>query len=88
MRRGWSEAAVPPPNGGHESNRKDRNLYCHRDAFGFIVQTPGANRVRLQSKYVLENLGILVVADTMYGAAELRDGNGYVLNGSTTASTS
>lgn len=64
-----------------------RQIYAHRDAFGFIVQTPGGNRVRLQSKYVLENLGVLVVADTVYGSAELRDGNAYVLNGSTSATT-
>lgn len=64
-----------------------RNLYCHRDAFGFIVKTPGGNRVRMQSKYVLENLGILNVMDTIYGSAELRDASGFLLNGSTTAST-
>jgi len=62
-----------------------RNIYAHRDAFGFLVITPGGNRVRMQSKYVLENLGILTVMDTIYGSAELRDLNGYVLNGSTTA---
>lgn len=64
-----------------------RNIYAHRDAFGFLVITPGGNRVRLQSKYVLENLGVLTVADTIYGSAELRDTSGFVLNGSTSATT-
>lgn len=64
-----------------------RQIYAHRDAFGFAVITPGGNRVRLQSKYVLENLGTLVVADTIYGSVELRDANAVVLNGSTTATT-
>lgn len=65
-----------------------RNLYAHRDAFGFIVQTPGGNRVRLQSQYILENLGVLTIADTIYGSAELRDANAVVLNTSTTATSS
>lgn len=64
-----------------------RNIYAHKDAFGFIVRTPGGSRVRMQAKYVLENLGILNVLDTIYGSAELRDASGFVLNGSTTAST-
>lgn len=64
-----------------------RNIYAHRKAFAFAVITPGGSRVRLQSKYVLENLGILTVADTIYGSVELRDAAGYVLNGSTTATT-
>ena len=64
-----------------------RNIYAHRDTFGFITRTPGGNRVRMQSKYVLENLGILNVLDLIYGSAELRDASGYVLNGSTTATT-
>jgi len=62
-----------------------RNLYAHRDAFGFLTRTPGGNRVRIQSRYVLENLGVLVVADIIYGSAELRDLFAVVLNGSTTA---
>ncbi len=65
-----------------------RSIYAHRDAFGFIVRTPGADRVRLQSKYILENLGILTVLDTIYGAAELRDGNAVVVNALTTGTIS
>lgn len=64
-----------------------RQIYAHRDAFAFVVQTPGGQRVRLQSKYVLENLGTLVVADTIYGVAEIRDANAVLLNSSTTATT-
>ena len=69
-----------------------RNIYAHRDAFGFAVQTPGmnadgSNPVRMQSDYILENLGVLTVADILYGATELRDDSGVVLNGSTTATT-
>jgi len=63
-----------------------RNIYAHRDAFGFITRTPGGNRVRLQSQYIVENLGTLWVADMIYGSTELRDLMAVVLNGSTTAS--
>ena len=62
-----------------------RNIYAHRDAFGFLTRTPGGSRVRLQSKYLVENLGVLVVADIIYGSAELRDLFAVVLNASTTA---
>lgn len=68
------------------NNSAYRNIYAHRDAFGFIVQTPGGSRVRMQSEYILENLGILTVTDTVYGVSELRDANAVVLNASTSAS--
>lgn len=64
-----------------------RQIYAHRDAFGFAVITPGGRRVRMQSQYILENLGILTVTDTVYGAVELRDGSAVLLNGSTSATT-
>ena len=64
-----------------------RNIYAHKDAFGYVVQTPGEAHIRMQSEYVLENLGVLTVCDIIYGAGELRDSSAVVLNGSTSAST-
>lgn len=57
-----------------------RNLLAHKDAFGFAHQTPGANRVRVQSAPWLANIALLTVFDTIYGVAELRDDLGVVVN--------
>jgi len=62
-----------------------RNLLAHRDAFCFANQTPGAtgsNNVRIQAKYMLENLGTLAVVDILYGVKELRDAAAVVVNAS------
>lgn len=64
-----------------------RQIYAHRDAIAFLTRTPGGERVRMQSKYVLENLGILTVADIIYGSAMVRASAAVLLNGSTTATT-
>lgn len=65
-----------------------RNLLLHKSCFGFGVQTIGASNVRVQSHYRLVNLGMLTLADIIYGVVELRDAAGVVVNASTTASAS
>lgn len=57
-----------------------RNLLAHKSAFGFAHQTPGGSRVRVQAEPWLANLGILTVAETIYGVAELRDAAAVVCN--------
>lgn len=53
---------------------------AHKDALAFAVANPsgmgGINKVRLQSEYILEYLGELVVADLIYGVIENRDTSG------------
>lgn len=58
-----------------------RNLLAHRTAFGYAIQTPGA-QIRTQSQYWLANLGVLTVHDMINGVAELRDSAACVVNGS------
>ncbi len=62
-----------------------RNLLCHKNAFGFGVQTPGGSKVRVQSEYLLENLGLLIVTDIIYGVVVVRDPFGVVITVSDTA---
>ena len=57
-----------------------RNLLAHKTAFGYATQTPGGQRVRVQSENVIEFLSNVTVADLIYGATELRDGAGVVVN--------
>lgn len=49
------------------------NMLAHKDAFVFAVQTPGGNRVRVQTDYQVPNLGMLWVNDIIYGVKENRD---------------
>jgi hypothetical protein len=60
-----------------------RNLLAHKTAFGFAVQTPGANKVRVQAENAIRNLGLLTVSDIVYGVAELRDAAAVVVNANT-----
>lgn len=62
-----------------------RNLLTHKNAFGFAVQTPGGSKVRVQSEYLLENLGLLIVTDIVYGVVVVRDPFGVVITVSDTA---
>jgi len=64
-----------------------RNLLALPSAFGFAVQT-GGGRVRVQSSYLLQNLGTLTVADIIYGVAVLREQAAVLINASDTAITS
>lgn len=59
-----------------------RNILAHKDAFGFAIQTPGASEVRVQAEPQLRNLGLLTVADILYGVIEMRDAAAVVVNAS------
>lgn len=71
-----------------------RNLFAHPSAFGYAFQTPGpegegrGDRFRVQADYLLQNLGMLTVVDTIYGTAVLRENAAVVLNANSTAKTS
>ena len=64
-----------------------RNLLCHKNAFGYGIQTPGGNKVRVQSEYMLENLGLLLVTDMVYGTTVVRDPVGVVVTVSDSLTT-
>lgn len=53
---------------------------AHKSALSFAVANPagmgGINKVRLQSEYLIEYLGTLVVADIIFGVIENRDTSG------------
>lgn len=73
-----------------------RNLFAHPSAFGFAIQTNGSAgatvggpaRVRVQASYLLQNLGLLTVADIVYGVAVLREPAAVLVNANNTAVTS
>lgn len=72
-----------------------RNIFAHKSAFGFAFQTPGVgggegqgDRFRVQADYLLQNLAMLTVVDTIYGVAVLREPGAVVVNGNSTAKTS
>lgn len=58
------------------------NALVHKSALAFAVANPdgmSAQSVRLQSDYILEYLGTLVVADIIFGVIENRDSSGILL---------
>lgn len=59
-----------------------RNLFLHKSAFGFAVQTRGGNKVRVQMDNLIQNLGTLTVADIIYGVAVLREPGAVLINAS------
>jgi len=65
-----------------------RNLLLHSSAFGVATQTMGGSQVRVQAQYKLENIGMLTVADTMYGVAMLREPGSVLINANDDAQTS
>lgn len=72
-----------------------RNIFAHSSAFGFAFQTPGmgggegsGDRFRVQADYLLQNLGMLTVVDTIYGVGVLRENAAVVVNANSTAKTS
>jgi hypothetical protein len=73
-----------------------RNLFLHKEAFGYARQTPGMmggtgstpSGIRVQSAYLLQNLGMLTVADMIYGVAVLRENGAVLVNANSTAKTS
>jgi hypothetical protein len=69
-----------------------RNLFAHRSAFGFALQTPGVKdaggmggQIRVQMEYQLRNLGMLAVVDMIYGTAVLREEAAVLLNANNAA---
>lgn len=74
-----------------------RNLFAHKEAFGYARQTPGimsdeggsmSAGIRVQADYLLQNLGMLTVADSVYGTAVLRESAAVLVNANSTAKTS
>ena len=71
-----------------------RNLFAHKEAFGYAIQTPGigdtgtGSRIRVQADYLLQNLGMLTVADMLYGTAVLREPAAVVVNANSSAKMS
>lgn len=71
-----------------------RNLFAHKSAFGYAIQTPGiadmgpGQRIRVQADYLLQNLGMLTVADMLYGVAVLREAGAVVVNANSSAKMS
>lgn len=73
-----------------------RNIFAHKEAFGFARQTPGIgggegntpSGVRVQSAYLLQNLGMLTVADSIYGVAVLRESAAVLVNANSSAKMS
>ena len=59
-----------------------RNLLLHKSAFAFAVQTMGANggKVRIQAENEVRNLGMLMVADILYGVAVVREPGAVLIN--------
>lgn len=57
-----------------------RNMLLHREAFAFASQTPGDSMIRVQSEKRLENIGMLTVADHIYGVKTLREEGAVLLN--------
>lgn len=55
-------------------------MLAHKSALAFACANPsgmaGPNHVRLQTGYILQHLGTLVVADLLYGVIENRDTSG------------
>jgi hypothetical protein len=55
-------------------------MLAHKSALAFACANPagmsGPNKVRLQTDYILQHLGTLVVADLIYGVIENRDTSG------------
>lgn len=74
-----------------------RNLFAHKEAFGYVRQTPGilsdeggsmSSGIRVQADYLLQNLGMLTVADELIGVAVLRESAAVVVNANSTAKMS
>lgn len=65
-----------------------RNLLLDKSCFGFALQTQGEfGGARIQTDYLVQNLGTLTVADILYGATVLREPAGCQINTNNTATT-
>jgi len=65
-----------------------RNIFAHRNALAFALQTKGGGKIRSQMEYQLRNLGMLTVTDIIYGVAAMREAVGAAVNCNQTAVTS
>lgn len=59
-----------------------RNMLLHTSALAFAAQTKGAGVVRIQAENAIRNLGMLTVADIVYGVAVIREPGAVLLNAS------
>lgn len=64
-----------------------RNMLLMPEALTFALQTPNGKKVRVQSSYLVQNLGLLTVADILYGVGAVRQGAGVAINTSNSATT-
>lgn len=65
-----------------------RNILALPECLGYALTTPGGGKVRIQTSNELRNLGMLTVADIMYGVAEIRGNAGVLVNANNAATTS
>ncbi len=66
-----------------------RNLLLHKSCFGFALQTQGPyGGVDIMSDYLVQNIGLLTVADILYGVGVLREPGGVQINTNNTGTTS
>lgn len=59
-----------------------RNLLLHKSAICFAIQNINGAQVNVQAENAIRNLGLLVVADIVYGVKILRDPAGVVMSSS------
>lgn len=62
-----------------------KNLMLNKEAFAYGVKMRTFDKVRVQSQYKLENLGMLTVADIIYGVGVTRPEAGVVINALSTS---
>ena len=65
-----------------------RNLLLHKSCFGFALQTQGPyGGAEIAADYLVQNIGMLTVADIIYGTGILREPAGVNINTSNSATT-
>lgn len=75
----YTSTLVPAPVG------VAKNLMLNKEAFAFGVKNRANGMVRVRTDYKLENMGMLTVADIIYGVGVLRPEAGVVINALNTA---
>lgn len=65
-----------------------RNIFAHKHALGYAIQTPGSLMVRTQAENAIRNLGFLTVSDIIYGVSAVREKVGAAVSANQTAVTS
>ena|SRR3990167_4657755 len=65
-----------------------RNLLLHKSCLGFALQTQGAfGGAEIAADYLVQNIGMLTVADIIYGVGVLREPAGVAISTSNTGTT-